>query len=367
MRGFIPLLLALSASYTPTTALPQPRIALRDTAAGPKYSVVPLEPGNEDPASGDDGSGDGNGSSGNGNGNGGSSNDKDGDGIVTVIQTVTRKPVTQVVTRTEKPSIITAPGKTVTKAISQAVPTTVSVINMDEGPVTETVTVPHPSPSKSEAPKKATTTQKPIPTTENQEPTVQSTSQFFSSAAGPVVTSQPKPEPQPQPKPQPQPQPQPKPEPKSSTTVEPAQSTETPSTTCDTDTLPPIETVAKPPATENSAADPNPTTLLIPTSQGAGLPEETVIPSPDAPVAPIPPQETFVHDPATQGESWSTAGVPYVPPVAPTTLLTFVITTTTTTSDFENETPEPISPSKSQDDGAWHTSYPAWTGADRAI
>jgi hypothetical protein len=83
-------------------------------------------------------------------------------------------------------------------------------------------------------------------------------------------------------------------------------------------------------------------------------------------VAPIPPQETFVHDPATQGESWSTAGVPYVPPVAPTTLLTFVITTTTTTSDFENETSEPIS-SKTQDDGAWHTSYPAWNGSVLAI
>jgi hypothetical protein len=70
MRGFIPLLLALSASYTTTTALPQPRIALRDTAAGPKYSVVPLEPGNDDPASGDVGNEGGNGSNGNGNGSG---------------------------------------------------------------------------------------------------------------------------------------------------------------------------------------------------------------------------------------------------------------------------------------------------------
>jgi hypothetical protein len=85
-------------------------------------------------------------------------------------------------------------------------------------------------------------------------------------------------------------------------------------------------------------------------------------------VAPVPPQKTFVHEPATQGESWSTATAPYVPPVAPTTLLTFVITTTTTTtSDFETETLEPISPSETQDDGAWHTSYPAWNGSVLAI
>jgi hypothetical protein len=93
---------------------------------------------------------------------------------------VTRKPVTQIVTRTEKPSTITAPVKTVTKAITQAVPTTVSIINIDEGPVTETATVPHPSPSKSEVSKKSTTTQEPAPTTDKPEPTDQSTSKFSS-------------------------------------------------------------------------------------------------------------------------------------------------------------------------------------------
>ncbi|KAH7181269.1 hypothetical protein DER46DRAFT_38175 [Fusarium sp. MPI-SDFR-AT-0072] len=353
MRGFIPLLLALSASYTTITALPQPRIVHRDATAKPKYSVVPLEPGDDDPASGDlgGGNGDGNGNGGSSNGSGGGSSDNDGDSVVTVIRTVTRKPVTKIVTQTEKPSIVTAPGKTVTKAV----PTTVSVINMDDEPVTETVTVPHPS-SKPKAPEKPTITQEPGTTTDEREPIAQSTTDL-SSAAAPGVTSQPSP--------QPQPIPQPEPEPESPTNVESPQTTETSSITCITDYPPPVETVAQPPPTiESPAPVSEPTTLLTQTSESAGAPEQTERPTPDAPVAHIPSQGTFAESHATQDQSWSTAAVPHEPPVAPTTLITF---TTTTTSITETSTLESSSASKTHDNGAWHTSYPAWNGTVLAI
>ncbi|KAF4445098.1 hypothetical protein FACUT_178 [Fusarium acutatum] len=347
MRGFIPLLLALSVSYTTVIALPQPRIVHRDATAKPKYSVVPLEPGDDDPASGDlgGGNGDGNGNGGSSNGSGGGSSDNDGDGVVTVIRTVTRNPVTKIVTQTERPSIITAPGKTVTKAV----PTTISVINMDDEPVTETVTVPHPI-------SKTTTTQESGTTTDEREPIAQSTTDL-NSAAAPVVTSQPSP--------QPQPIPQPEPEPESSTNVESPQTTETSSTTCITDYPPPVETVAQPPPTiESPAPVSEPTTVLTQTSESAGAPEQTERPTPDAPVASIPSQGTFVESHATQDQSWSTAAVPYGPPVAPTTLITL---TTTTTSITETSTPESSSASKTYDNGAWHTSYPAWNGTALAI
>ncbi|KAF5688469.1 hypothetical protein FDENT_4835 [Fusarium denticulatum] len=347
MRGFIPLLLALSASYTTVIALPQPRIVHRDATAKPKYSVVPLEPGDDDPASGDlgggNGDGNGNGNGGSSNGSGGGSSGNDGDGVVTVIRTVTRKPVTKIVTQTEKPSIVTAPGKTVTKAV----PTTVSVINMDDEPVTETVTVPHPS-------SKPTTTQEHGTTTDKREPIAQSTTDL-SSAAAPGVTSQP----------QPQPITQPEPEPESPTNVESPQTTETSPTTCVTDYPPPVETVVlSPPTIESAAPVSEPTTVLIQTSESAGAPEQTERPTPDAPVAPVPSQGTFVESHATQDQSWSTAAVPYEPPVAPTTLITL---TTTTTSISDTSTPESSSASKTHDNGAWHTSYPAWNGTALAI
>jgi len=119
MRGYLPLLLALSASYTTITALPRPVIVAREPADEPKYSVVPLEPGDNDSGDDDSGSDDSeSGSQGSGSGNG---DDEDGDGIVTVIQTVvkTKKPVTHVVTKTGDASTVTAtaPGKTVTKAV----------------------------------------------------------------------------------------------------------------------------------------------------------------------------------------------------------------------------------------------------------
>ncbi|KAF4951234.1 hypothetical protein FGADI_7639 [Fusarium gaditjirri] len=349
MRGFIPLLLALSASYTTITALPQPRIVRRDATAKPKYSVVPLEPGDDDPASGDFGGGNGDGNGGSSNGSGGGNGGNDGDGVVTVIRTVTRKPVTKIVTQTEKPSIVTAPGKTVTKAV----PTTVSVINMDDEPVTETLTVPHPS-SKPKATGKPTITQQLGTTTDEREPIAQSTTDF-SSAAAPGVT----------PQPSPQPQPIPQPEPESPTNIEPPQTTEKSSITCITDYPPPVETVAQPPPIiESPAPVSGPTTLLTQTSESVGAPEQTERPTPDAPVAPIPSQGTFAESHATQGQSWFTAAVPYEPPVAPTTLITF---TTTTTSITETSTLESSSASKTHDNGAWHTFYPAWNGTALAI
>ncbi|KAF4340059.1 hypothetical protein FBEOM_6027 [Fusarium beomiforme] len=347
MRGFIPLLLALSASYTTITALPQPRIVRRDAAAKPKYSVVPLEPGDDDPASGDLGGG-------NGDGNGGGrSSDINGDGVVTVIRTVTQKPITKIVTQTEKPRIVTAPGKTITKAV----PTTVSVINVDDDPVTETVILSYPS-SKPKTAEKPTITQEPNATTDELKPTVQKTSDVSSTAA-PGVTSQPKPEPQPEP----QPEPKPEPKPESPAIVGSPQTTEALSTTCITDSLPAVGTVIQhPPTIESSAADSEPSTLLSQTNDGAEASEQTELPAPDAPVASVP---SIVRGPTTQGESRSSTTASYEPPVAPTTLITF--TTTTTTSDIENGTPEPSSTSKTHDNGAWHTSYPPWNGTVLAI
>ncbi|KAF5018408.1 hypothetical protein F66182_9615 [Fusarium sp. NRRL 66182] len=354
MRRYIPLLLALSAYYTTITALPQPRIAPREPQTEPKYSVVPLEPGDDDPASGGLGSGDGgsSGGNGNGNGNGGGSGDEDGDGIVTIIQTVvrTRKPVTHthIITHTKEPDTITAPGKTVTKPV----PTTVSVVDVNEEPVTETVTViPQPSTARPEPSKESKPLSEPETTANKPRPTAQNTSKSLSSVAAPGVTS----------RPQPEPQPNPQPKPESTTIIEPPKTTESLSpTTYNPSTPPPVETVAQPPpAIESSAGGLDPTTLLTLTSHNAGVPEKTAIPSSDYPVAPVPPQETGVGNPETQRESWSTVAVPYVPPAAPTTLATFTITTT---SSAQSEAPGSTSPSKTHDDGAWHTSYPAWNG-----
>ncbi|RGP66516.1 hypothetical protein FLONG3_8826 [Fusarium longipes] len=355
MRGYIPLLLALSASYTTITALPKPRIQPRDDTTKPKYSVVPLEPGDDDPFSDGTGSEDGNGGSSSGNG------DDDRGDAVTVIRTVvqTRKPVTQVITETGKPSIVTVPGKTVTKAV----PTTVSVINVNDQPVvTQTVIVSHLSTSKPKASIEPTATQKP-------ETTAQEPSDSLTSATAPGVTSQPQPKPEPQPSPQPQPQPQP--EPDSSTSVESVQSIETSSAAYKTQSVI-IETVTvtqSPPASASWSTDAGsePTTLSIPTTLTAEVPDSTEAPSLDSSVIPTPPQETFVPDPASdQGESWSSVTAPYIPPVAPTTLLTSCITTTTT-SEYQHITPEPIHSSKTHDDGAWHTTYPAWSDNDLAI
>lgn len=350
MRGSLALLLALSASYTTVTALPKPRIQPRDDAGKPKYSVVPLEPGDDDPASGGTGSGDGNGSSG--------SEDGDGDGVVTVIRTVvqTPKPVTQVITRTGNPSIVTAPGKTVTKAV----PTTVAVINISDDPaVTQTVTVPRSSASKPKSTEEPSATQEPETTGGEAEPTAQEPSDSLSSVPAPGVTSQPEPQPKPQPNPQPEPQPEPEPEPEPSTSIVSAESIETSSTTSDIQTFPAVVTVTlRFPTSESSPTDSEPTSLA---TQDAETPENTSSPSWDSSVASIPPQETFVQGPAgNNGETLSTATLPYYAPVAPTTLLTS-LTTSTTSSDVEHITPEPIPSSKIPDDGLWRTTYPPWS------
>ncbi|KAJ4130979.1 hypothetical protein NW768_006518 [Fusarium equiseti] len=350
MRGSLTLLLALSASYTTVTALPRPRIQPRDDAGKPKYSVVPLEPGEDDPAS--------DGGSGGGNGNGGSENGG-GDGVVTVIRTVvqTPKPVTQVITRTGSPSIITAPGKTVTKAV----PTTVAVINISDDPVvTQTVTVPRSSASKPKATEEPSDTQEPETTEGGVNPTPQAPSDSLSSAPVPGVTPQPEPQPKPQPNPQPEPQPEPEPEP--STSIVSAESVETSSTTNDIQTFPPVVTVTlRFPTSESSPTDSEPTTLATQATQDAEAPENTTSPSWDSSVAAMPPQETFVQDPAgNNGETWSTAALPYNPPVARTTLLTSW-TTSTTSSDVYHITPEPVPSSKTPDDGLWRTTYPPWS------
>ena len=342
MRGSLTLLLALSASYTTVTALPKPRIQPRDDAGKPKYSVVPLEPGDDDPASGGTGSGDGNGGSG--------SEDGDGDGIVTIIRTVvqTPKPVTQVITRTGNPSIVTAPGKTVTKAV----PTTVAVINISDDPaVTQTVTVPRSSASKPKSTEKLSATQEPETTEGEAKPTAQEPSDFLSSVPAPEVTSQPEPQPKPQPEPQPEPEP--------STSVVSAESIETSSTTSDIQTFPAVVTVTlRFPTSESSPTDSEPTSLA---TQDAEAPENTSSPSWDSSVVSMPPQETFVQNPAgNNGETWSTATLPYYIPVAPTTLLTS-FTTSTTSSDVEHITPEPVPSSKIPDDGLWRTTYPPWS------
>ncbi|KAH7197324.1 uncharacterized protein B0J16DRAFT_327935 [Fusarium flagelliforme] len=355
MRGSITLLLALSASYTTVTALPKPRVQPRDDAGKPKYSVVPLEPGDDDPASGGTGSGDGNGSSGSGDG--------DGDGVVTVIRTVvqTPKPVTQVITRTGNPSIVTAPGKTVTKAV----PTTVAVINVSDDPVvTQTVTVPRSSASKPKSTEEPSATQEPETTDDEVKPTAQEPSDSLSSAPAPGVTPQPEPQPQPkpQPNPQPNPQPEPQPEPEPSTSIASAESIETSSTKSDIQTFPAVVTVTlRFPTSESLPTDSEPTTLATQATQDAEAPENTSSPSWDSSVAPMPPQETFVQDPAgNNGETLSTATLPYYAPVAPTTLLTSW-TTSTTSSDVHHITPEPVPSSKTPEDGSWRTTYPPWS------
>ncbi|KAH7005577.1 hypothetical protein EDB82DRAFT_521555 [Fusarium venenatum] len=337
MRGYIPLLLALSASCTTVAALPKPRMQLRDSASKPKYSVVPLEPGNDDPSSDGTGGEDGNGGSGSGG------EDENGGDVVTVIQTVvqTRKPVTQVITQTGKPSIITVPGKTITRAV----PTTVSIINLDDQPVvTQTVTISHPSASTSKKSGKPTATKEPETAESQAVTTAQEPSDSLTSAAAPGVTSQPQPNPQPQPQPQPEPEPEP-------STIQIIQTPSTPETQSVI-----IQTVT---VTQTSS-----------TSESwlaTQVPESTAAPSSDSPVAPIPPQETFVPNPTSnEDESWSSITTPYEPPVVPTTLLTSCITTTTT-SDYQHVTPEPAPSLKTHDDGAWHTTYPAWNGNDLAM
>ncbi|KAM5355962.1 hypothetical protein ACJ41O_002608 [Fusarium nematophilum] len=367
MRGFIPLLLALSASYTTVAALPQPRVVVREPADKPKYSVVPLEPGDDEGSDpGDSGSGD---DESDDKGKGDDHGDDDGDGVVTVIETVvkTREPVTHVVTKTGKPDTVTAPAKTVTKAI----PTTVSVIDLEEGQVTRTITVvPQPSVPKSKAPKKPSPTEKAettitLATGDLTETTSQPSSAILSSAAAPEATSEP----------------QPQPEPESPTIAEPSESTGdlsstttesglettitiggsqepiigTFSTTSDSASVATLETVVEPPpAVSSSIPRPDSTTLVTLTSHAAAAPEETTEPSAIAPVEPSGPSETTLDIVAPE----PTATVPFIAPIAPTTFITSAIIT----PGISSKVSEPIPPPRTYDDGSWRSTYPAWNG-----
>ncbi|PTB76123.1 hypothetical protein M440DRAFT_1422257 [Trichoderma longibrachiatum ATCC 18648] len=118
MRSGVSLTLALSACLSVATALPQPALVLRAAAVDdhhkPKYSVVPLEPGPDQPGGG------GGGGDGGGNNEGGGGGSGGGDGTVTVVETLvkTRTPATTV-TEIVK-------GSTVTRTV----PTTVSIVDI---------------------------------------------------------------------------------------------------------------------------------------------------------------------------------------------------------------------------------------------
>lgn len=149
MRRSVSLLLALPVYFSAAAVLPRvgpvPRVAAADDAERPKYSVVPLEPGDDgddQPGGGDGGDGD----------NGG---DDDGDDVVTVIETLvkTRDPVTKSITHTRT---VSEEPDTVTKAVP--VPTTIiSIIDMDGEEtttvfVTPTVLPPPPPPEPTTTP-----------------------------------------------------------------------------------------------------------------------------------------------------------------------------------------------------------------------
>ncbi|GAB0136064.1 hypothetical protein EsDP_00004381 [Epichloe bromicola] len=114
MRGPVYIIAVLSTLITAGGALPQPEVLPRaaDTTSKPKYSVVPLEPGDDDPSQGG-------GNGGNGGKGGNSGKEEHASSAHTVVKTVlkTEQPITQTVIRTEAPVIVTKP-----------VPTTVFII-----------------------------------------------------------------------------------------------------------------------------------------------------------------------------------------------------------------------------------------------
>lgn len=154
MRGSTSLLAALSTCLVTTSALPHINFALRPRADGidgakkPSYSVVPLEPG-DDNGGGNSGGGDGNPPSGGNGGNGGNGGDGGGGDAtsthapetVTVTETVvqTQEAVTRFVTVAQEPQTVT-----------QVVPTTVVSIVDVAGPGT-TITVTQTPPTSAAA------------------------------------------------------------------------------------------------------------------------------------------------------------------------------------------------------------------------
>ncbi|TWU77803.1 hypothetical protein ED733_000536 [Metarhizium rileyi] len=136
MRGALSIVTVLSAIATLSSALPQPSPVPRADAAAaagakPKYSIVPLEPSDDDPQSSHHGTG-------GGDGNGGNSSESNA---------VTEKPVTQTVSKTGPPVTITNPAPTTISTIftggTQNVTVTVTVTA--EVPLTSTSTTPSTS------------------------------------------------------------------------------------------------------------------------------------------------------------------------------------------------------------------------------
>lgn len=163
MRASIPLLLVLSKlislgkSHQDAEVAAREDMSLLENAARvedlesrapqtddedrPRYSTVPLFPGEDDEDETGDGNDPDNGSGGGddetGDGGDDHQGDDDGDGVVTFIRTVTDDPVTKILTHTV-PDVET---ETVTKALPTT-KTVVSVIDMDDD-ITTTVYVTH--------------------------------------------------------------------------------------------------------------------------------------------------------------------------------------------------------------------------------
>ncbi|GFP58044.1 hypothetical protein TASIC1_0009038100 [Trichoderma asperellum] len=145
MRGGVSLILALSTCLSFVAALPQPALVVRAPAAvdahtKPKYSVVPLEPGEGQP-----GGGNGGGGGGSNEGGGGG-----GDGTVTVIETVTEISKASTVTRTVPTTVeiidITADVTKTVLVTPTRHATTTTLSTMTTMTTTTTTTSPPPPP-----------------------------------------------------------------------------------------------------------------------------------------------------------------------------------------------------------------------------
>ncbi|KAH8179811.1 hypothetical protein LIA77_01330 [Sarocladium implicatum] len=214
MRSTITLLIPLLEAFSAVTALPhsvsRSDLASRQSPNRPKYSVVPLEPDNDDePENSDDGNGESTGgdqNSGNkGNDKGGkgqkdngsdapSGSDDEGDDYITVVETVTRTHGPVTVTHSVHPEPITQ---------TKLVPTTViSVVDMEGGETTvtvrpepETIREP-PAALPSEKPETKPTTTAIITTTTPSTPAAEKiTAESSSSSSTSTTTSVPEPTP----------------------------------------------------------------------------------------------------------------------------------------------------------------------------
>ncbi|POR31781.1 Uncharacterized protein TPAR_08012 [Tolypocladium paradoxum] len=127
MRGSVPLVAALSAYLSAAVALPQwgllPRAASSDNQK-PNYSVVPLEPGDDQP------------------GNGGRGGGYGATDVAVVTQTITKTAEPSIITKTAEPKTITktAEPNTITKFIS--------VIDISGDGATTIAVTPAPAPAR---------------------------------------------------------------------------------------------------------------------------------------------------------------------------------------------------------------------------